>query len=111
MYQIDIPRLAALLREHRGRRSLRAVQNECGVSQSTLSRIENGWTNIDLPTFLAVCSWVQIHPADLITDTIADGLMQPPTLSESAAYALAPLDAPLREALLTIIHALEARDD
>lgn len=108
-YQIDISQLSALLRERRGMRSLRIVATESGVSPATLSRLEHAQRAPDMPTFLAVCSWLGVHPADLITDTDAAILMPMPTLAQNTAYALAPLDAPIRDALLIIVEALHDR--
>lgn len=39
-----------------------------GVSASTLSRIENGKIP-DIDTFLAVCDWLEIPPAEFIKNT------------------------------------------
>jgi len=104
---IDIVRLAAELRDKRGKRGLRTAAEEIGdVSAATLSRIEQGRIP-DLDTFLKVCRWLGKSPQDFMTgDKIESGLGEKPdTPSIIAAHlradrALSPQTA---EALSTII--------
>jgi transcriptional regulator with XRE-family HTH domain len=63
---VNLQKLAALLRTKRGDRGLREVASEIGnVSASTLSRIEQG--NVpDLETFIQVCKWLKVSPDDFV---------------------------------------------
>ena len=64
-YQLDVKRLAVLVRTKRAGRGLRDVSQEIGeVSPSTLSRLENCKTP-DMMVFLRICDWLQIPPAQL----------------------------------------------
>lgn len=64
---VNLEKLAALLRTKRGDRGLRLVASEIGnVSASTLSRIEQG--NVpDLETFIGICKWLKVSPDDFVT--------------------------------------------
>ncbi|BAZ46761.1 transcriptional regulator [Chondrocystis sp. NIES-4102] len=63
---LDTERLANLVRNKRGNRGLRETAKEIGnVSPSTISRVENAKTP-DMDTFLALCDWLEIPPAELI---------------------------------------------
>ncbi|MFZ4777234.1 MAG: helix-turn-helix domain-containing protein [Terrimicrobiaceae bacterium] len=60
--QIDLNRLAALVRSRRGDKGLRAATEEIGgISAPTLSRIEQG-NMPDLDTFARICNWLSIRP-------------------------------------------------
>jgi len=63
---VNLEKLAALLRTKRGDRGLRLVASEIGdVSASTLSRIEQG--NVpDLETFIQICKWLKVSPDDFV---------------------------------------------
>ncbi len=66
---LDTERLANLVRSKRGRRGLRDTAKEIGnISPSTISRVENGKTP-DMDTFLALCDWLEVPPAELIKNT------------------------------------------
>lgn len=66
---LDTERLAELIRNKCGGKGLREVAKEIvNVSPSTLSRIENGKT-LDMDTFLALCDWLKVPPAELIENT------------------------------------------
>jgi transcriptional regulator with XRE-family HTH domain len=66
---LDIEKLAHLVRSKRGRRGLRETAQAIGnVSPSTISRVENGKTP-DMETFLALCDWLEVPPAELIKNT------------------------------------------
>ncbi|MES2659482.1 MAG: helix-turn-helix transcriptional regulator [Verrucomicrobiota bacterium] len=62
--EIDLPKLAALVVQRRGRRTYRDIAAEIGnVSSPTLSRIEKG--NLpDLETFMKLCRWLGASPED-----------------------------------------------
>jgi len=64
---INLEKLAAHLRTKRGDRGLRLIADEIGdVSASTLSRIEQGTSIPDLPTFIRLCSWLKASPDDFV---------------------------------------------
>ncbi len=66
---LNAERLANLVRSKRGSRGLRETAKEIGnVSPSTISRVENGKTP-DMDTFLALCEWLEVPPAELIENT------------------------------------------
>lgn len=56
---LNTDRLSLALQIKRGRRSLRAVAGETGISFPTLSRIENG-NMPDAVTFIRLCAWLRI---------------------------------------------------
>jgi transcriptional regulator with XRE-family HTH domain len=64
--RLDTAQLGALIREHRGRRSLRQASAEAGVSLSTMSRVEAG-AQPDLASFTALCAWVGVPPSKFFT--------------------------------------------
>ncbi|MFN6477046.1 helix-turn-helix transcriptional regulator [Nostoc sp. DedQUE07] len=64
-YNLDTHLLAAMVKTKRGRKGLRDTAKEIGnVSSSTLSRVENGKMP-DMETFLLLCNWLQVSPAEL----------------------------------------------
>src|SRR4051794_9238610 len=82
--------LGRLVREHRGRQSIRQAAEEAGVSFSTVSRVEAG-AQPDLATFLRLCAWLEVpperffrsgaqRPADTL-DAVASHLFADPRLS------------------------------
>lgn len=98
---LDIERLASLVRKKRGSRGLRETAAESGqLSPSTLSRVENGKIP-DLETFLALCNWLGISPAEFFNtekdrqantpEAIALHLQADPHLDPAIANALAAL--------------------
>ncbi len=62
---LDIQILSDLVRSKRGNRGLREMATIVGVSPSTISRVERG-TIPDVATFLAICDWLEMPPAELI---------------------------------------------
>lgn len=70
--QVDIIRLATLLKSKRGSKGLRAVAQEIGgVSASTLSRIERGEVP-DLDTFIRLCRWLDVSPQEFVPGFAAE---------------------------------------
>lgn len=68
-HYLDTELLAALTRSKRGSRGLREIAKDIGdVSPSTLSRVENGKMP-DMETFLLLCDWLGVPPAELIKNT------------------------------------------
>ncbi len=67
-HQLDAAALAALVRAKRAGRGLREVAEEIGeISPATLSRVENEKAP-DMTTFLRLCNWLQVTPAQLLAD-------------------------------------------
>jgi transcriptional regulator with XRE-family HTH domain len=99
---LDMDKLASLVRTKRQERGLREVSKEIGtISPSTISRVENGKVP-DIDTFLALCDWLDVSPADLLRnereqeiestpDRIAFLLRSDPQLDPAIANALALL--------------------
>lgn len=58
--EIDIGKLARMIRAKRGVRGLRTIAKEIGgVSASTLSRVEQGKVP-DLDTYIRLCKWLDV---------------------------------------------------
>ena len=51
---------SGLVRSKRGRRGVRTAAKECGVSASTISRLENGWSP-DLANYGRICDWLGLQ--------------------------------------------------
>jgi transcriptional regulator with XRE-family HTH domain len=61
--------LAFLVKQKRGKKTLRDVEDEIGVSVSTLSRVENGrGEQLRLDTFFALCDWIGAEVSSFIDD-------------------------------------------
>jgi transcriptional regulator with XRE-family HTH domain len=60
--RLDMSQLGAMLRERRGKLSLRQAAQESGVSFSTFSRVEAG-SQPDLTSFTLLCGWLGVAPA------------------------------------------------
>lgn len=79
---LDTEKLSSLVRTKRLERGLREVSKEIGtVSPSTLSRVENGKVP-DIDTFLALCDWLNVSPADLFGN---DGVREIESTPEACA--------------------------
>jgi len=107
--EINIYKLAALVRAKRGKRGLRETANEIGrVSVSTLSRIEQGKIP-DLGTFLRLCHWLNVSPEQFVPEAVRVDPHEPaPTISTPdmiVAHLRADrtLDPHTSEALSTMI--------
>lgn len=104
--QLDVARLATMVRTKRATRGLREIAAEIGnVSPSTLSRVENGRVP-DMETFLLLCDWLEVAPAEFFRS----GEDSPPekTSAESIALQLRAdknLDPTTANTLATIIQA------
>ncbi len=67
-HQLNVAKLATLVRNKRAGRGLREIADEIGeVSPSTLSRVENEKAP-DMTTFIRICNWLQVRPAELFID-------------------------------------------
>lgn len=64
--RLDLTQLGAMLRERRGKLSLRQAAAEAGVSFSTFTRIEAG-AQPDLTSFTLLCGWLGISPGQFFT--------------------------------------------
>jgi len=115
--EIDIHKLAALVRKKRGKRGLRETAQEIGgISISTLSRVELGKIP-DLGTFLRLCRWLGVSPEQFVSEAVHVDPQEPtPTVSTPemiVAHLRADrtLDPHTAEALSTMIRlAYEAAD-
>src|SRR5437879_3294507 len=58
---LDLARLGEMLRERRGKLSLRQAAAEAGVSFSTFTRVEAG-AQPDLTSFTLLCAWLGVSP-------------------------------------------------
>ena len=64
--RLDLAHLGAMLRERRGKLSLRQAAAEAGVSFSTFTRIEAG-AQPDLTSFTLLSAWLGVSPAEFFT--------------------------------------------
>lgn len=64
--RLDLAQLGALLRERRGKLSLRQAAADAGVSFSTFTRIETG-SQPDLTSFTLLCAWLGVSPGEFFT--------------------------------------------
>ncbi len=64
--RLDITQLGVMLRERRGKLSLRQAAAEAGVSFSTFTRIEAG-AQPDLTSFTLLCAWLGVSPGQFFT--------------------------------------------
>lgn len=59
MQSINTATLSEMIKSKRGKRGLREVAKEIGVSLSTLSRVENG--NLpDIDSYMKICTWLEV---------------------------------------------------
>jgi transcriptional regulator with XRE-family HTH domain len=107
--EIDIHKLAALVRTKRGKRGLRETAQEIGdISISTLSRVELGKIP-DLGTFLRLCRWLGVPAEQFAPEVVPSDTQEPaPTVSTQeivVAHLRADrtLDSHTAEALSTMI--------
>lgn len=101
---LDIERLASLVRKKRASRGLRETAKEIGsVSPSTLSRVEGGKMP-DMETFLALCDWLQVPPAELFKTTEETDLNTPERISIQLR-ADKNLDPAIANALASLVKA------
>ncbi|MFJ4099836.1 helix-turn-helix domain-containing protein [Amycolatopsis japonica] len=64
--RVDLARLGEMLRERRGKLSLRQAAAEAGVSFSTFTRVEAG-AQPDLTSFTLLCAWLGVSPGQFFT--------------------------------------------
>ncbi|MGW2695350.1 helix-turn-helix domain-containing protein [Streptomyces sp. NPDC001296] len=106
--KLDVNELGSLLRERRGKLSLRQAAAEAGVSFSTFSRVESG-AQPDLATFTRLCAWLGAPPSRFFTpvvereisplDQAISHLRTDPRLSDEAAQKIGSVMRDLYSAL------------
>ncbi|MDJ1177248.1 helix-turn-helix transcriptional regulator [Roseofilum sp. BLCC_M91] len=105
---LNMSRLATLVRTKRGSKGLRETAREIGkVSPSTLSRVENGKMP-DMETFLLLCDWLQVPPAELIENSEEPQASRDMDASEAIAIQLRAdknLDPATANALAALVKA------
>ena len=84
-YRFDLRQLSSLINKKRGRRSLREVSNEIGISQSTLSRIVRKRHVPDMQTFTQICNWLDVSPSTFFKGDEASNSLSAP---EAIAFQL-----------------------
>jgi len=104
--RLDSERLATMVRTKRATRGLREVAVEIGdVSPSTLSRVENGRAP-DMETFLLLCDWLRVPPAEFFSSEQAAPEEKSPAESiELQLRADKNLDPATANTLATIVRA------
>ncbi|MDJ1175360.1 helix-turn-helix domain-containing protein [Roseofilum capinflatum] len=105
---LNMSRLATLVRTKRGNKGLRETARQIGkVSPSTLSRVENGKMP-DMETFLLLCDWLQVPPAELIENSEEPQVSTDMDASEAIAIQLRAdknLDPATANALAALVKA------
>ncbi|MEL4898275.1 helix-turn-helix domain-containing protein [Crocosphaera sp. Alani8] len=102
---LNAEKLANLVRSKRGNRGLRETAKEIGnVSPSTISRVENGKTP-DMDTFLALCEWLEVSPAEFIQNTEEEQDLETPEAIAIQLRADKNLDPAIANALASLVKA------
>ncbi|MES2292994.1 MAG: helix-turn-helix transcriptional regulator [Pseudomonadota bacterium] len=110
---LPIAELGRLIAAKRGTRGIRAAAADVGISQATLSRVENGHMP-DLATFAKICKWLDRDPREFLgLDT------EPNSAPEQKAVVhfrkkktvTAETATALGELILAAQRAIQARDD
>ncbi|MEU1343268.1 helix-turn-helix transcriptional regulator [Streptomyces sp. NPDC005827] len=106
--KLDVDELGTLLRERRGKLSLRQAATAAGVSFSTFSRVEGG-AQPDLATFTRLCAWLSVPPSRFFTPVVEreispieqaiSHLRTDPRLSDEAAEKIGSVMRDLYDAL------------
>lgn len=56
---LDTQKFSEMVKSKRGKKGLRQLASEIGISASTLSRVEQG--NLpDIDTYLKLCEWLEV---------------------------------------------------
>lgn len=102
---LDMEKLANLVRNKRLTRGLRETAKEIGnVSPSTISRVENGKIP-DMDTFLALCDWLEVPPAELIKNTTGEEALNTHEAITIQLRADKNLDPAIANALASLVKA------
>lgn len=111
-HKLDASTLAALVRAKRAGRGLREIAEEIGdISPATLSRVENEKAP-DMSTFLRICDWLQVPPAQLLAGEGDPAEAAAPDTPQQIALLLRSdrhLDPATANALATLIEAAYAK--
>ena len=103
---LDIEKLANLVRNKRQNRGLREIAKEIGnISISTISRVENGKIP-DIDTFLVLCDWLGVPPAEFIKNTASKEAVNTPETIAAQLLADQHLDPAIANALIILIKAV-----
>ena len=94
-----------LVRAKRGRNGLRKAAPIVGISPSTISRIERGAIP-DMATFLALCDWLKIEPAEFIKNTERKEKNYDYSAVCLKLRADTRIDSTIRNAIATLIEAV-----
>ena len=65
MARLTLEQLGPLVQQRRGKRGLRQVAAEIGISAATLSRVEAG-KQPDLGSFTKICAWLDVDPGEIL---------------------------------------------
>ena len=108
MPRLTLQALGRKLLEKRGKRGVRAVADDIGISHATLSRVERGYLP-DLETFAKICRWLEIDHGEVLGAKVADSA-RPMTavhfrrnraISADTAKALAEMIMSAQQAMMT----------
>ena len=110
---LPIAELGRLIAAKRGPRGIRAAAAEVGISQATLSRVENGHMP-DLATFAKICKWLDRDPREFLglegTDSPSSGHKAVVQFRKKKTVTVETANA-LGELILAAQRAIKARDD
>ncbi len=68
---LDTKKFSSMIKSKRGKKGLRALANDIGISASTLSRVEQG--NLpDIDTYLKLCQWLEVSSEYFNINAIED---------------------------------------
>lgn len=110
---LPIAQLGRLIAAKRGPRGIRAAAADVGISQATLSRVENGHMP-DLATFAKICKWLERDPKEFLGLEDADdtGPVQKAVVHfRKKKTVTAETATALGELILAAQRAVQARDD
>ena len=65
MLKTKLRNLGRQITAKRGKRGVRGVAQEIGISAATLSRVERGYLP-DLETFRKICAWMEVDPGSVL---------------------------------------------
>ena len=96
---LDTQKFSEIVKSKRGKKGLRQLASEIGISASTLSRVEQG--NLpDIDTYLKLCEWLEVSSDYFTSKTIVTD-----TQNDVVAYLRADTTLPpaTSEALIKMI--------
>lgn len=111
--ELSLSELGRLIVAKRGSRGIRAAAAEVGISQATLSRVENGHIP-DLQTFAKICKWLDRDPREFLGMDVGERSEgpSPAVVHFRKKKTAAPETAvALGELILAAQRAARARDD